>query len=211
MKILGLRAARFRRFSDPVALEGFDDGVNVIAGPNETGKSTLFHALEAAFLTPHSKTGAALDFLRPRGGGEPLVEADFETGGKRYRIRKQFGRGKAAVLKDLATGKDLARAADAEEMLANLIGVTDEGPGRAGLVWVRQRRALMAPDPDLDPETGKPRPRGERNALTAALGDDVVEAAGSEAAEAVMAEGRRRCSASSSPPARGGRPEERRL
>lgn len=187
MKIIGLRAARFRRFSDPIALEGFADGVNVIAGANETGKSTLFHALEAAFLTPHSKTGAALEFLRPHGGGEPLVEADFETGGKRYRIRKQFGRGKAAVLKDLATGKVLARAADAEEMLGNLIGVSSEGPGRAGLVWVRQRRALMAPDPDLDPETGKPRPRGERNALTAALGDDIVEAAGSQAAEAVMA------------------------
>lgn len=187
MKILGLRAARFRRFSDPVALEGFDAGVNVIAGQNETGKSTLFLALEAAFLTPHAKTGAALDFMRPRGGGgEPLVEADFETAGKRYRIRKQFGRGKSAVLKDLATGKDLARAADAEDMLANLIGSTSDGPGRAGLVWVRQRRALLAPDPDLDPETGKPRPRGERNALTVALGDDVVEAAGSEVADAVM-------------------------
>lgn len=187
MKILALRVADFRLFTSPVALEGFASGVTIVAGANETGKSTLFHALEAAFLLPHSKTGAALEFLRPRRGGDPVVEVDFEVAGKRFRIAKRFGRGKSANLSNLDTGSILARAAEAEEHLARLVGANGEGPGRAGLVWVRQQRALLAPDPDLDPETGKAKPRGETQALNALLGDEIVEAAGSEKADEVAA------------------------
>jgi len=60
MKILALRVAAFRRFTDPAAIEDFAEGVNVLAGPNEMGKSTFFRALEAAFLTRHKVTGNVL-------------------------------------------------------------------------------------------------------------------------------------------------------
>ena len=68
MKLLALRVAAFRRFSQPAAVEGFGDGINVLAGPNEMGKSTLFRALEAAFLTRYKVTGAALDDDAPACG-----------------------------------------------------------------------------------------------------------------------------------------------
>jgi len=58
VKLLALRVAAFRRFAQPAAVEGFGDGINVLAGPNEMGKSTLFRALEAAFLTRYKVTGA---------------------------------------------------------------------------------------------------------------------------------------------------------
>ena len=61
MKILALRVAAFRRFTDPAAIEDFAEGVNVLAGPNEMGKSTFFRALEAAFLTRHKVTGNVLN------------------------------------------------------------------------------------------------------------------------------------------------------
>lgn len=186
MKLLALRAAQFRRFFDGIAVEGFAPGVNLLAGPNEAGKSTLFEALEAAFLMRHGATGAALEALRPRGGGEPLIEADFEAGGRRWRIRKQFGRGKAAVLSDLNSGRVIARAGEAEDQLSALTGARSDGPGRIGLVWVRQQRALLAPDPDVEPLTGKPRARGEHNALVSLLSAEVVEAAGSGLAEEVL-------------------------
>ncbi len=103
VKLLALRVAAFRRFAQPAAVEGFGDGINVLAGPNEMGKSTLFRALEAAFLTRYKVTGAALDDMRPHAGGEPLVEAEFEAQGRRWSIRKQFGRGASAVLTDVSS------------------------------------------------------------------------------------------------------------
>ncbi len=187
MRILALRLASFRRFSAPVAIEAFDAGLNVLSGPNEFGKSTIFQALEAVFLLRHATSGAVLDAMRPRAGGEPLVEVDFETPEGQWRIRKQFGRGKAAVLTDLKTLKAVALAAEAEERLAALTGVASDGPGQAapgriGLVWVRQQRALLPPDPDIDPLTGKPKPRGEASALIELLGREVEAAAGAGAA-----------------------------
>lgn len=186
MKLLALRAASFRRFVQGVSVESFAPGVNLLAGPNEFGKSTLFQALEAAFLFKHSNTGGQLESMRPRGGGEPLVEADFETAGRRWRIRKQFGRGKAAILSDLDSGAIVARAAEAEDRLAALLGgVRPDSPGRIGLMWVRQQRALQPPDLDVDVVTGKPKIRGEANALMELLTSEVVEAAGSGEAERI--------------------------
>ncbi len=190
MKILSLRLAAFRRFSSPIAIEGFDAGLNVLAGPNEFGKSTIFQALEAAFLLRHATSGAVLEGMRPRSGGEPLVEVDFETQDGLWRIRKQFGRGKAAILTDLKTKRAVALAADAEDRLATLAGVSNNGPGqsapgRMGLVWVRQQRALLPPDPDIDPLTGKSKPRGEASALVELLGREVEAAAGAGSASRI--------------------------
>ncbi|MEQ1669976.1 MAG: hypothetical protein ABL893_03875 [Hyphomicrobium sp.] len=185
MKIDALRVAAFRRFADPAAIEDFADGVNVLAGPNEMGKSTFFHALEAAFVVRHKVSGTVLDAMRPFAGGEPLVEADFSLNGNRWRIRKQFGRGSAAILTDLTAGRVAARNAEAEDQLGRLIGRAGDLQGPIGLVWVKQQRTLHAPDPDVDYVSGKEKPRGERNALQDAIGREVETAAGGEALERV--------------------------
>jgi hypothetical protein len=181
VKVLALRVVAFRRFAGPAAIEAFSDGVNVLCGPNEMGKSTMFHALEAAFLIRHKVTGAALDAMRPYAGGEPLVEVDFEAQGRRWRIRKQFGRGAGALLTDLDSGAAVARNAEAEERLASLTGRSNDLPGGLGLVWVRQQRALLPPDPDLDPDTRKEKARGEKAVLREVISRE-IEAAASDAA-----------------------------
>lgn len=185
MKIDALRVAAFRRFSDPVAIEDFTDGINVLAGPNEMGKSTFFHALESAFVVRHKVSGTVLDAMRPFAGGEPLVEADFTVDRNRWRIRKQFGRGNAAVLTDISAGRVVARNAEAEDQLGRLIGRAGDALGPIGLVWVKQQRTLYAPDPDIDHVSGKEKPRGERNALLEAIGREVESAAGGEGLERV--------------------------
>lgn len=185
MKILALRVAAFRRFGEPVAIETFSDGVNVLCGPNEMGKSTMFHALEAAFLTRHKVSGGALDAMRPYGGGEPLVEVDFEAQDRRWRIRKQFGRGASALLSDLDSGAIVARNAEAEERLAELTGRSSDLPGSLGLVWVRQKRALLPPDPDVDPDSGKEKARGEKAILRDVIGHEIETAAFDVAFEGV--------------------------
>lgn len=184
MKILALRVAAFRRFGEPVAIETFSDGVNVLCGPNEMGKSTMFHALEAAFLTRHKVSGGALDAMRPYGGGEPLVEVDFEAQGRRLRIRKQFGRGASALLSDLDSAVIVARNAEAEERVAELTGRSSDLPGSFGLVWVRQKQTLSLPEPDID-SAGKVKDRGERAILRDVIGREIETAAFDAAFEGV--------------------------
>ena len=187
MKIRALRLKSFCKFAGAFEISGIVDGLNVLAGDNETGKSTVFRALEAVFQTSYRATGKPLDDMRPYGGGDPYVEVDFDAADGSWRMAKQFGRGKAAVLSDLKSGREVARAAEAEEQFAKLVRLTGEGVGRLGLVWVSQQRALRAPDPDIDPATGKAKARGETNALVEAVGREVETAAGGEASSAIIA------------------------
>ena len=186
MKIRALRLKSFRKFSGTFEISGLTDGLNVLAGDNETGKSTVFRALEAAFLTPHRVSGAALEAMRPYGGGDPYVDVDFDIAEGSWRMAKQFGRGKAAVLTDLKSGREVARAAEAEEQFSKLVRLSGEGAGRLGLVWVSQQRALRPPDPDIDPKDGKLKARGETNALVEAVGNEVETVAGGEATAAIL-------------------------
>lgn len=174
MKILALRVRHVGRFAAATAIDGLSGGLDVLAEDNEFGKSTLFRALEAVFQVKHTATGAAVDRLRPYDGGEPLIEADFEVGGVRHRIRKQFGRGKSADLFDLASGRTLARGIEAEDALAGLTGMGDGRPSRFGLLWVGQRRSLEPADPDHDPAGRKSTDRGERQALQTVIEREIA-------------------------------------
>ena len=77
-----IRLKEVGRFREPVALEGLTGGLNVLAGPNELGKSTILKALKAALFYPGTpRSTAELEALRPYAGGAPLVEVDFEIDG----------------------------------------------------------------------------------------------------------------------------------
>ena len=47
MKLVSVTLCDVRRFTRPVTLAGIGPGLNVLAAPNEDGKSTLFDALQA--------------------------------------------------------------------------------------------------------------------------------------------------------------------
>jgi len=137
MKLAALRLFNVKRFADRgVAIEGIGDGVNVLCAANEFGKSTSFEALHGLFFQPHSSTAGDVRSLRPYSGGSPLIEADIAVGDDRYRITKQFYSGRFAKVTDLATGRLLAQADEAENFIAGLINGGAGGP--AGLLWVRQ-------------------------------------------------------------------------
>ncbi len=79
----GLRSAKVK----------FDQGLNVLYGPNEFGKSTLVQAIRAALLLQHGATTAS-NFVDWHTDHPPQVSLTFETGRQRiWRIRKSFGRG----------------------------------------------------------------------------------------------------------------------
>lgn len=50
MKLRSLALNQFKKFTSPIRLDGIDDGLNVVVGPNEMGKSTLLDALRAALF-----------------------------------------------------------------------------------------------------------------------------------------------------------------
>lgn len=137
MKITALRLFNVKRFAGRgVAIEGIGDGVNVLCAANEFGKSTSFEALHALFFQPHSSTAGEVRNLRPYSGGNPLVEADIETDASRLRITKQFYGGRSASVVDLANGRVIAQADEAENFISQLVRGGTAGP--AGLLWVRQ-------------------------------------------------------------------------
>ncbi|MBX3596895.1 MAG: AAA family ATPase [Rhizobiaceae bacterium] len=137
MKIEALRLFNVKRFAGRgVAIEDIGEGVNVLSAPNEFGKSTSFEALHALFFYPHSSTSSEVRNLRPYSAGNPLVEADVSTASGRFRITKQYYGGRFARIADIATGRLVAQADEAENFISGLIGGGTSGP--SGLLWVRQ-------------------------------------------------------------------------
>lgn len=179
MKIRAVRLAEVGTFASPVAIENFSGGLDVLIGPNEQGKSTIFRAIDFVFQKRHTTTGKAVAALASRSGGAPLIEADFEAEGRLWRISKRFGRTNSAELTDLTANTRTTRGADAEETLARLIGLTGpSGAGRFGLLWVAQQASLTPPQPDESTE---------RPTLRAAIRQEIDVVAGGELSRRVAA------------------------
>lgn len=142
MKIRAIRLREVGRFGEPVALEGLTGGLDVLAGPNELGKSTILKAVNTALFLPHTSKKQEIEELRPYNGGAPLVELDLDVDGHSWRLRKQFLSSRSAELRDLTTG-EISRGADAEVRLAALLG----GTGHFALLCVTQGSALAAMAP----------------------------------------------------------------
>ena len=139
MRLRALRVRNVGCFDHPVALEGLSDGVNVLAGPNELGKSTLLRALKVAIKEKYN-TKAELPGFRPYNGGAPRVEVEFETSEGRWLLRKQYLSNPMAELIDLGTSKSL-RNNDAQLRLDELL----RGPSeleRFSMQWVDQGDTL---------------------------------------------------------------------
>lgn len=93
MKLLSLTVEHFRCIRQ--ARVEFSDGLNVLYGPNDLGKSSLAHAIRAALLLQVSSSEHK-EFVNWSGSGEPYVELVFETEPQRiWRVRKTFGKGES--------------------------------------------------------------------------------------------------------------------
>ncbi len=141
MKIRAIRLREVGCFSTAVAVEGFSGGLDVLAGHNELGKSTLLKGLRLLFTAKQSANTKDLQRLRPYGGGAPMIEADFEADGALWRLRKQYLNERQAVLTNVDTGKVVARADEAHQAALDLIG---EGGAEKliNLLWLEQSSTL---------------------------------------------------------------------
>lgn len=145
MKLTRIALEEFRKFRQPLALDGLQDGLNLFVGPNEAGKSTVAAAIRAAFLERYS-TRTVSD-LAPRGesGARPGVELAFTHAGHDYQLKKHFlSRARCELLID--DGAQRLEGEEAENALAALLGFELAARGQSkpdlagvpGLLWIQQ-------------------------------------------------------------------------
>ncbi|MBD3641062.1 MAG: AAA family ATPase [Marinobacter sp.] len=143
MRLERLRLEQVRQFRNPITLEGLQPGINLIHGPNESGKSTLVRAIRAAFFERHRSK--SVEDLRPWGdsAAAPAIELDFEHEGHHWSLTKSFLQRKRC---DLQVDGQTFSGEEAEEKLAELLGYQfpkkgaskEEHWGIPGLLWVEQ-------------------------------------------------------------------------
>jgi hypothetical protein len=144
MQIRRIEVRNFKKLGH-VVVEGLEDGLNVLVGDNEAGKSTLVGALRAGLFEKHRVTGEVAARMLPYGQSvRPEVNIDFDLGGGHWQLRKAFCQKPEAEL----IGPGERSTGDAvEERLAELFGFTppkkgqskpEEHQGVYGLLWVEQ-------------------------------------------------------------------------
>ena len=133
-------------FRESLELSGFHDGINLIVGPNEIGKSTLIRALKCALFYKYSSKDREIKSLQPWGTMlAPRIEVEFEAKGALYRLEKKFLETPFSVLYKFENGKfqkfaELDRADDfvQELLLVPRRPKKETRLGIARLLWVDQ-------------------------------------------------------------------------
>ena len=78
-------------FRKKAAIGPLRTGINVLAAPNETGKSTFLRAAARALFDKHTCKDDEIRSLQPTGSDlAPQIAVVFEHVGKRYRVVKRF-------------------------------------------------------------------------------------------------------------------------
>lgn len=158
MRLLRLEVWNWRGL-DHAAIGELAPDLNLVIGPNESGKSRLFEALRYALFERYKGESEEKKRLRTWGGTEsPAVEVHFEAGGSTWKVHKRFLKGASARLEgNGATWVD----DDAEGQLHRLWGTreikgkkdVEQYLGLWPLLWLQQGRAGQAPHADLNDET----------------------------------------------------------
>lgn len=183
MILTDVQVEGFRRFAAPVRLDGLGPGLNVLAAPNEAGKSTLLLALRAALTLRHSSKSSVIKGFAPYGGGAPHVALSFTWKGMACTLEKRFLTKTCARLR---LGPEQFEGDQAEEKLRDLLGLADAGKGEAAGLWnallVGQGESFTQPNLN---EAG-------HASLRDCLEQGVEKAVGGAAASAVLAKVRDR-------------------
>ena len=126
VRLRRLSINQFKRFTVPTQLGELGDGLNLVVGPNELGKSTLLDALRAVLFERYSSRARPIMALQnDRSGAAPVVELVFEVNGAEYALTKRFVKSAYARLK--CPDGTLLEADAAETELRSLLGFAESG------------------------------------------------------------------------------------
>jgi exonuclease SbcC len=121
----------------------FSEGVNVILGPNEAGKTTIFHAIEHSLFTPTSlppgKFNDEMGRFLPAGGGDTVrVEVQLMEGDTLYLLQRSWGKSKGSIL----TQPDGSIISDEEEISKKLQSLLGAGEGTYRSIFLTYQSGL---------------------------------------------------------------------
>ncbi len=185
MNIRSLQLDQFKKFDQPVLIEGFSDGLNLIAGANEMGKSTLLLALRAALFERHGSKSQAIKALQPNHiqGAAPSVTVELELDDGLYRIEKQFLRRPLARL--TRPNGEVIEGNEAEVQIRRILRLErddalalDKGsPGHFGVMLIPQSQSFYQPSFT----------QGTRHTLEAAITAEIEQLGNQSEVDAVLA------------------------
>lgn len=141
MKLQRLTVRNFRIHKEQ-SVE-FDDAFTLIAGPNESGKSTLLDALQAAFFLRARGNSAAHRAIRSEmHAGYPQVEVAFCIGDREFELQKTFS-GQSGTARLAERGTEVWHGDAADEKLAELLQASDTSrpEGQWAHLFVAQHRS----------------------------------------------------------------------
>lgn len=137
-----LKTISIRNFKTIEKLDlNLDQGLNIIFGPNEAGKSTFLEALHAAlFEKADSTKSEVLRYKSWNSDADPHVRAIIVADDKEFEVEKQFLGAKKGRLTCKATGLDTTNKDRINEELAKIIPLyTYDGNSLKNTFWIRQR------------------------------------------------------------------------
>lgn len=123
MIIKKLRVEHFGCFQTPFEVE-FTKGLNIILGPNEAGKSTIFNAIEKSLFTPvrlkPTEYRTIMKRWEPLGSDSLSAVITFTIKGKKYELSKRWGVSSQAVLR-LSDGSTVSDDSAISAMLSSIL------------------------------------------------------------------------------------------
>lgn len=185
MIIRRVEVRNFRKLVQPVAIDGLTNGLTIVVGENEEGKSTLLQAVRSAFFDKHKLSGARAKSFQPYSSNlRPEITISFELQGKDYTLFKAFCQHPEV---ELTTPAGKLTDAPAEEELAKLLRFTPpkksssdtsnhEHEGIYGMFWVEQGKSFQGVTPTQD----------GRMTIQQALGSEVGNVLGGHRGQRIM-------------------------
>ncbi len=143
-------------FRNEVSLGPLKNGINVLAAPNERGKSTLLRAAARALFDRYTCKDDEIQSLQPAGSDlAPAIVVIFHSGGTRYRAEKRFLKNPESQFSEWRNGawQLVAESDDADRRLQTLLQSNVPGRGATkaahwgllGYLWARQGDASEWP------------------------------------------------------------------
>lgn len=170
MRLKSILLENVGRFVGKIALEPIGPGLNVLAAPNEAGKSTVFRALELLFAAPYHHKNNKIALLRPYTGGAPTITCAFDIDGETWSLKKRFLTSPRARLAAEAS-KAVFEDKDVQPQLDRLLsGATNRSAFRS-MLWIGQTRSFEWPELEGEAHTS----------LSALLAREAEAAAGGQA------------------------------
>lgn len=155
MILESIKLENWKKFRNPVEIN-FRDGLNVIYGPNESGKTTVIDALRTTLFSKNSSRSQNIKSVVPWGSKlAPKAMITFQDDGQRYRITKRFMHSESVLEKwNRETWEKISEGDLADRAVAQITGgelpkrnnTTSRNWGIGQCLWMIQGKPVISDD-----------------------------------------------------------------